>query len=109
MASYFSSIHKVVMKPLSRFNIIIACISILLVIVGSLLMGRSETGYYFLYPGFVVATIFSISTVFDVFRTKEISQGKKIIWMILTISVPVLGGLLFYILEYGNSKQVTQG
>lgn len=66
-------------------------------------MGRTASGYYFLYPGLLMAAIFSITSVIDIFKAKEINEGKRIIWIILSISVPVLGGLLFYLIHLGRS------
>ena len=93
-------------RPLTKFNLVLAALSIILIILGALLMGRTESGYYFLYPGLLLAAIFSITSVVDVFQAKEISEGRRIIWVILSISVPVLGGLLFYFIHMGKSRTV---
>ena len=100
---------KQTMKPLSQFNIILIVISTLLVITGSLLIDRTKSAYYILYLGLFMAIVFSISSVVDVFKAKDISNGRRMIWIILTISVPVLGGLLFYVINHGKTKQVSQG
>ena len=93
------------MKPITRFNIVLAVISIILVIVGSALLGKSEYGNYILYAGLFVGTVFSISSVIDVFRSKTVRSSRKIVWLIMVICVPVVGGLLYYVIEYGKSSR----
>jgi len=95
------------MKPLSRFNVVLIIISTILVIAGVLMIDRTQKGYYVLYSGLLLAIVFSITSVIDVFKAKEISPGRRIIWTILAISVPVLGGLLFYLIHHGKTKQVS--
>lgn len=82
-----------------------AILSIILVFAGALLMDRPRTGYYLLYPGLFLAFIFSLTSLVDVFMAKEISPGRRILWIILSVSVPVLGGLLFYFIHYGKTRQ----
>jgi hypothetical protein len=93
------------MKPITRFNIILAIISIILLIAGSVLLGRSPSGLFILYSGLLAGTIFTITSIIDVFRSKTVRPPRKIVWLIMVICVPVVGGLLYYVIEYGKSSR----
>jgi hypothetical protein len=93
------------MKPITRFNIILAIISIILVIAGSALSGKNENGNYILYAGLLAGAIFYLTSIIDVFRSRTVRPSRKIVWLIMTICVPVVGGLLYYVIEYGKSSR----
>ncbi|HLO82112.1 MAG TPA: PLD nuclease N-terminal domain-containing protein [Chitinophagaceae bacterium] len=93
------------MKPITRFNIILGIISIILVVAGSALIGKSQNGNYILYSGFLAGTIFSLTSIIDVARSRVVRPSRKIVWLIMVICVPVVGGLLYYVIEYGKSSR----
>jgi uncharacterized membrane protein YhaH (DUF805 family) len=95
------------MRPFTRFNIVLAIISIILVISGAAMLGKYKMGYYVLYAGLLAATIFSITSIIDVVKARHLREGRKTLWLIMVICVPVFGGLLYYGIEYGkNSRDV---
>jgi Phospholipase_D-nuclease N-terminal len=93
------------MRPFTRFNILLAILSIILVIAGAAMLGKYEYGYYVLFAGFLAAIIFSITSIIDVFKARHLREGRKMLWLIMVICVPVFGGLLYYGIEYGKSSR----
>jgi hypothetical protein len=93
------------MKPITRFNIVLGVISIILVVVGSVLVGKTPNGNYILYAGFLAGTIFSLTSIIDVAMSRTVRSSRKIVWLIMVICVPVVGGLLYYVIEYGKSSR----
>ena len=94
------------MKSFTIFNLIIAAIASIALVAGALIIEKSRAGYWILYTGIFLAIIFSITSIIDLLRLKSLSQNKKTLWLILVVSVPVLGGLLFYLIHFGRGGDV---
>lgn len=94
------------MKAFTIFNIILAALSSIALVAGSLIIEKSEKGFWILYAGIAMAIIFAITSIIDLLRLKSLSQNKKTLWLILVVSVPVVGGLLFYLIHFGRGGEV---
>lgn len=90
------------MKSFTIFNLILAALASIAVVAGSLIIEKSRTGYWILYSGIALAIIFAITSIIDLLQLKSLSQNKKVLWLILVVSVPVVGGLLFYLIHFGR-------
>lgn len=90
------------MRPLTIFNLIIAVLSIIMVLAGSVVISRTDDAYWLLYGGLALATIFSLSSIIAVFTASNMNSGRRTLWLIVVICVPVLGGMIFYLIHYGK-------
>jgi uncharacterized membrane protein YhaH (DUF805 family) len=90
------------MRPLTIFNLIIAVLSIIMVLAGSVMISRTDNAYWILYGGLALATIFSLFSIIDVFKARNMNAGRRTLWLIMVICVPVMGGLIFYLIHYGK-------
>ncbi|WP_315822233.1 PLDc N-terminal domain-containing protein [Paraflavitalea speifideaquila] len=95
------------MKNINRPAFILAMISTALILIGLVTMPHNEIGTYIMYTGFLLAGIFWIWAIWDVIAAHDLKYYQKMFWLIITISVPVMGGLLFYILHQRPNKIVT--
>ncbi|MDF2190292.1 hypothetical protein [Paraflavitalea sp. CAU 1676] len=95
------------MKNLTRPAFILAMIGTVLILIGLVAMPRFEMGTYIMYAGFLLAGIFWLWAIWDVISAPDLKYYQKMFWLILTVSVPVMGGLLFYIMHQKSNKIVT--
>ncbi|AXY78382.1 hypothetical protein D3H65_32255 [Paraflavitalea soli] len=95
------------MKNLSRPAFILAMIGTALILIGLVAMPHYELGTYVMYAGFLLAGIFWIWAILDVISANDLKYYQKMFWLIVVVSVPVMGGLLFYILHQHANKIVT--
>lgn len=95
------------MKNLSRPAFILAMIGTALILVGLVAMPHNEIGIYIMYAGFLLAGIFWIWAIWDVIAADDLKYYQKMFWLIIVVSVPVMGGLLFYIMHQRRNKIVT--
>ena len=95
------------MKNMSRPAFILAMIGTALILVGLMAMPHYEFGTYLMYAGFLLAGIFWVWAIWDVIIADDLKNFQKMFWLIITVSVPVMGGLLFYIMHQRRNKIVT--
>lgn len=95
------------MKNLSRPAFILAMIGTALILVGLLALPRYALGTYIMYAGFLIAGIFWLWAIWDVLTADDLKYYQKMFWLILTVSVPVMGGLLFYIMHQKRNRIIT--
>lgn len=95
------------MKNLTRPAFILAMIGTALILIGLLALPQYEIGTYIMYAGFLIAGIFWLWAIWDVIAAHDLKYYQKMFWLILTVSVPVMGGLLFYIMHQKQNKIVT--
>lgn len=95
------------MKNLNRPAFIVAIVGTALIIIGLTLMREYTFGTYIMYAGFLLAGIFWVWSIWDVIMADDLKYYQKMFWLIVTISVPVMGGLIFYILHQQPNKIVT--
>jgi hypothetical protein len=88
------------MKTTSHPNFILGLFSLLLIFVG---LGLRANGYRGGDAVFMAAIglgaihwIWSIIDVFKHYRTNNDTENKNILWVILVVIVPPVGGLLYY-------------
>ncbi len=91
------------MRPLTIFTIILGVMSTILVIAGSILLSGSDTGYIILYIGLLIGIVFSITAVIDVIKSRSLNSGRRTLWLIIVFCVPVLGGLMYYLIHQRKS------
>lgn len=90
------------MRPFTIFNIAIAVLSVIMILAGAVILSRTDTGYWILYSGLLLAAIFSFTSIIDVIKARSLNSGRRTLWLIMVICVPVFGGLLYYVIQYGK-------
>ncbi|NML22472.1 hypothetical protein HHL16_16430 [Pseudoflavitalea sp. G-6-1-2] len=96
------------MKILNKTGFIIGIISTILIFLGLSMMQKDYYyGEYIMYFGFIVAGIVWIWSIWDVIFADDLKGFQKTFWLILTVSVPVMGGMLFYMMHQKKGKIVT--
>jgi hypothetical protein len=95
------------MKNPSPPAFILAMAGTALILVGLVAMPHYEFGTYIMYAGFLLAGIFWLWAVLDVIGAHDLKYFQKMFWLIITVSVPVMGGLLFYIMHQSRNKIIT--
>ena len=88
------------MKKTSHPNFILGIISLVLMFVGLGLRANGYRGGDAVFMGAIalgaVHWIWSIIDVLKDYRTNNARENRNIIWVILVIIVPPVGGLLYY-------------
>lgn len=96
------------MRNAKKPAFILAIVAVALSIIGIGMMPRNKmAGEWVLYAGFAVGVIVWIWSVWDVIIARDLKQFQKMFWLILTVAVPMFGGLLFYIMHQRPNKIVT--
>lgn len=95
------------MKSTSHPAFILAMTGTALILVGLVAMPHIELGTYLLYAGFLIAGIFWLWSIWDVVIANDLRLYQKMFWLIVTISVPVMGGSLFYIMHQKRNRIIT--
>lgn len=94
------------MKHTSHPAFILAMIGTALILVGLVAMPHIELGIYLMYAGFLIAGIFWLWAIWDVVVTNDLRPYQKMFWLIITISAPVMGGLLYYSMHQRRNRIV---
>ncbi len=82
------------MRNFSKPVFILGCISLFLTIVGFVMHSlQHEAGMYVFYTGLAGAGIFWIWSVANVASSDDLKSFQKMFWLIIVISVPVIGRL----------------
>jgi hypothetical protein len=80
-------------------NFILGIISFVLLFIGIGLKANSyRLSDYVLIGAVVLGGIHWIWSIIDVVRDKNIGQQSRVIWLIITILVPPLGGMFYYLM-----------
>ena len=96
------------MKNLSKPVFILGCLSILVSLVGFVMHSlQHESGMTVFYIGLAGGAIFWIWNIADVAGSEELKNFQKMFWLIIVISVPVLGGFIYQIMHQRRNKIVT--
>jgi hypothetical protein len=79
-------------------NFILGLVSLLLLIIGGVgLKGNGFTSAeYVLIGGFILGGIHWIWAIIDVFTHQQLRSQSRVLWAILVIAIPPIGGLLYY-------------
>jgi hypothetical protein len=85
------------MKQTTHPNFILGLVSLVLLIIGALLRrGAHEYGDYVLMASIALGAIHWIWSIIDVFRHQNNASQSRVLWAIVVIVVPPLGGLMYY-------------
>lgn len=95
------------MKTLTRPAFTLAMVGTALILIGLVAMPHYEIGIYIMYAGFLLAGIFWLWAIWDVIAADNLRYFQKVFWLIIVVSVPVMGGLLFYLMHQRANKIVT--
>ena len=95
------------MKNLTKPGFIIAIIGTVLIFLGLMSLQRYPFGEWVMYAGFLLVGVVWVWSIWDVIVADDLKYFQKVFWLIITISVPVMGGLIFYILHQERGKIVT--
>jgi FtsH-binding integral membrane protein len=96
------------MKNLRHPNFILSIVSAIVLFLG---VGFRANGYpagdYIILAGTLLAGIHWIWSIIDVVSRHDMRPFQKRFWMIIVITVPVFGGMVFYGLHQESGKIVT--
>ena len=96
------------MRNFSKPVFILGCISILVSLVGFVMHSlQHEEGMYVFYTGLAGGGIFWIWSIAHVSASNELRGYQKMFWLIIVISVPVMGGFLYLVMHQRRNKIVT--
>jgi hypothetical protein len=85
------------MRNTKHPNFILGLFSLLLLFIGIGLTANSyASGQYVLIAGVILGGIHWIWSIIDVFSHQNKRSQSRILWAILVIVVPPVGGLLYY-------------
>jgi hypothetical protein len=87
------------MKGTRHPNLILGLISFLLLFVGVGMRANGyQSGIYVLAAALFLGVIHWLWSIIDVFRDYRVNSGSenRIIWVILVVIIPPLGGILYY-------------
>jgi hypothetical protein len=94
------------MRNLTKPAFSLAMVGTALILIGAVAMPHYEMGTYLMYAGFLLAGIFWVWTIWDVIAADNLKYFQKILWLFIVISLPLMGGLLFYIVHQRANKIV---
>lgn len=96
------------MKNLRHPNFILAIISTIVLFLGiGFRANGDEAGDYILIAGTLLAGIHWIWAIVDVINRHDMRPYQKRFWLIVVITVPVFGAMVFYGLHNERDKIVT--
>lgn len=96
------------MKNIRKPAFFLGIIGALLLFLGVALKNTdSTTGNIVLYLGIALGGIFWIWAITEVIGAADMKPFQKRFWLIVVLSVPVVGGLVFHILHQDSGKIVT--
>ena len=81
-------------------NFVLGLVSLLLLFMG---LGFKANGYnlgdYIWYASIALSAIHWIWAIIDVFSHQTSGSQSRVFWIILVVALPVVGGLLYYIMS----------
>ena len=96
------------MKNLRHPNFFLGLFTIILLLVGIGLKANSyHDGDYVLIGSTILGGIHWIWGIIDVVGRNDMKPFQKQFWLILTVAIPALGALLFYVLHQTKDKITT--
>lgn len=95
------------MKNMTHPAFILAIVGTVLIVAGLITMAHMELGLWFLYLGALLVGIFSIWSIIDIIAANHLRVYQKIFWLIIVISVPVMGGLIYYLMHQERNRIVS--
>lgn len=95
------------MNMLTRPAFTLAMVGTALILIGVVAIPQYEIGAYIMYAGLLLAGIFWLWTIWDVIAAENLKYFQKVLWLLIVILLPVMGGLIFYLLSQRANKIVT--
>ena len=96
------------MKIVSKPVFFLGCISILVSLIGFVMFSsQSAGGMPVFYIGLIGGAIFWLWNIVHVAGNDDLRGFQKMFWLIIVISVPVIGGFLYQIMHQRRNKIVT--
>ncbi len=96
------------MSNFSKPVFILGCLSILVSLVGFVMHSlQREAGMAVFYTGLAGGGIFWIWSIAHVADSNELKNYQEMFWLIIVISVPVIGGFLYLVMHQRRNKIVT--
>lgn len=91
-------------KPALIFNIT----GVLIFLIGLFMQQKqSYGGETLMYIGLSMGVIYWFWAIIDVVKADDLKPDQKKFWLIIVITVPVLGGTLYHIMHQSRNKIVT--
>lgn len=95
------------MKNMNHPAFIVAILGTILIVGGLLTMTYFVLGTWLLYLGVLLAGIFWVWAIIDIMAANHLKFHQKMFWLIVAISVPVMGGLIYYVMHQDKNRIVT--
>ena len=91
-------------KPVFIFG----CLSVLIAFIGFVMLhADNPAGQYVYYVGLAMGGIFWMWNIAHVASSDELRNYQKMFWLIIVISIPVLGGFIYLFMHQRRNKIVT--
>lgn len=95
------------MRTFNKSGLIVGISGTIILLLGLMLMKEYDFGRYIMYAGFVVVGVVWVWSIWDVIVAEDLRYYQKMFWLIITISVPVMGGFIFYFMHQKRNRIVT--
>lgn len=95
------------MRNMHKTGLIIGITGTALIFLGLMMMQHYDIGRWIMYSGFIVVGVVWVWSIWDVIVAEDLRYYQKMFWLIITISVPVMGGLLYSIMNQKRNRIVT--
>ena len=90
-----------------RLPLFFALGGVIISMIGLAIQNKYNGGEMITYGGLLLLGIFWIWSIFDVVSAHDLRRYQKMFWLIITVSVPAMGGLLFYLMHQKPNRIVT--
>ncbi|MBL7734585.1 MAG: hypothetical protein JNL51_03945 [Chitinophagaceae bacterium] len=95
------------MKSISRPSIFLGITSILIFLFGLFMVaGEYPYGSYILYLAMIVGAVYWIWGILDVTVAPDLKRYQKVFWLIIAISIPMIGAFLYQLMHRQRNKAV---
>jgi hypothetical protein len=95
------------MKNIRKPSIILGLIIMVVFFIGFfMLAGENANGNILLYAGMILGAIYWIWSIIAVSATGDLKKYQRTFWLIIVVTVPFFGALLFGILHQTTNKMV---
>lgn len=93
------------MKRNRQLSLILAMLVILVFFAGMFMISQNfANGRYVVYAGMILGGLYWIWTIIMVISTDDLKRYQKTFWLIIVITLPLFGGLIYGILHQRRNK-----